>query len=137
MPTGALERLNSSINNSATIAEIAGADIPGPAHKAVMYDTNGNVVVATSGDVAIGTVLSSSLDPIKSGQGVHIAIKYIVLMEVGGAVAKGDLVTVNATGQAQTAEEGDFIFGRAFEAATAAGQVVQVQINQMGYMPTA
>ena len=132
---GPLERLNSSINNSATIVENAGVNIPGPAHKAVMYDTNGNVVVATSGEVAIGTVLSSSLDPIVAGRQVHIAIKYIVLMEVGAAVAKGALITVNATGQAITAAAGSFIFGRAFEAATEAGQVIQVQINQMGFMP--
>jgi len=134
MAAGSLERLNSSINNSSTIVEVAGANIPGPAHKAVMYDANGNIVVATSGKNAIGTVLSSSLDPIVAGRQVHIAIKNIVLMEAGGAVAKGDKVTVNATGQAVTAVTDDFIFGRAFEAADEAGQVIQVQINQMGFM---
>ncbi|MCL2388111.1 MAG: DUF2190 family protein [Defluviitaleaceae bacterium] len=135
MAAGALERLNSSINNSSTIVAVAGVDILGPAHKAVMYDSSGNVVIATSGDVAIGTVLSSSLDPIRAGREVHIAIKNIILMEAGDEIAIGDKITVNAQGQAETADSGSFIFGRAFEAATAAGQVIQVQINQMGFMP--
>jgi len=90
-----LERLNSSINNSATIVEVAGADIPGPAHKAVMYDTDGNVVIATSGETAIGTVLSASLDPIVAGRQVHIAIKYIVLMEAGDAIAKASFLPIS------------------------------------------
>jgi hypothetical protein len=135
MAAGALERLNSSINNSATIVEMAGVDFPTPAHKAVMYDTSGNVVVATSGENAIGVVLSSSLDPIVANNQVHIAIKYLVLLETGDVVAKGDKVTINSNGQAVKADAGDFIFGRAFEASAAAGQVVVVQINQMGFMP--
>ncbi|MCL2416028.1 MAG: DUF2190 family protein [Defluviitaleaceae bacterium] len=131
---GALERLNSTMNNSATIVEIAAADIPAPAHKAVMYNANGDVVIATSGDAAIGMVLSSSLDPISAGRRVHILIKYIGLLEAGAAITKGQLITINPQGQGVPATSGDFIFGRAFESATAAGNVIQVQINQMGYM---
>ena len=135
MAAGPLERLNSSINNSPTIAAPAAVDIPGPAHKAVMFDANGNVTIATSGDVAVGVVLSSTLDPIVAGRDTHILIKHIGLMEVGAAVPIGTLVTVNGDGQAVPAAAGDFIFGRAFETATDAGQVIQVQINQMGYVP--
>jgi hypothetical protein len=132
---GPLEQLNSFVNASPTIEARAGAEIDEPAHKAVMFDSDGNVVIATSGDKAIGTILSSSPDPIHAGEPVHILIKYIGLAVAGAAIAKGDLVTVNATGQVITADEGDFIFGRAFTAATAAGQAVQVQINGMGYIP--
>ena len=130
---GPLERLNSFINNSATIVENAGITIAEPAHKAVMYDADGNVVIATSGDVAIGLILSSSLDPIFQGRQVHILIKYIGLVEAGGVINKGDLITINATGQAVAAASGDFFFGRAFTASTVAGEVIQAQINQMGY----
>ena len=132
---GPLEWLNSFINNSATIKELAGAELDAPAHKAVMYDTNGNVVIATSGDVAIGTILSSSLDPILQGAPVHILIKYIGLLVCSSPIAKGDLVTIDANGMGETAASGNFIFGRAFTATTAAGQAVQVQINPMGYKP--
>ena len=134
MTTGTI-MMNSTINNSSTIAATAGANIPAPAHKAVMFDSNGNVVIATSGDVAIGTVLSATLDPIVAGNLVHIAIKNIALLEAGGVIDKGALVTVNLAGQAIVATNGSFIFGRSFESATGAGQVIQVQINQMGFMP--
>ena len=131
---GPLERLNSFINESPTIVENAAADIAEPAHKAVMYDTDGNVVIAASGDKAIGLILSSSLDPIAQGRQTHILIKYIGLGVAGAAINKGDLLTVNATGQLIPAASGAFIFGRAFTAAPVVGQDVQVQINQMGYM---
>jgi hypothetical protein len=131
---GPLERLNSFINNSATIVEKAGAQLNAPAHKAVMYDADGNVVLATSGEKAIGTVLSSSPDPIAAGAPVHILIKYIGLLAAGGAIAKGDLVTIDANGQGVPAQTGDFIFGRAYTAANEAGEAVQVQINPMGFL---
>ena len=131
---GNLDRLNSFINNSATIVENAGADIVAPAHKAVMYDVDGNVVIATSGDKAIGLILSSSPDPIKAGRQVHFLVKEIGLGEAGGAISKGDFVTVNATGQLIKATSGAFIFGRAFTSTTEAGEAVQVQVNPMGYM---
>jgi len=134
MATGALERLNASINNSSTVVEVAGADFIGSAHKAVMYNADGNVVIATSGENAVGTVLSSGSDSIPAGQQIHIAVKDIVLIEAGGVIAKGDKITINAAGQAVTAISGSFIFGRAFEAASEAGQVIQAQINQMGFM---
>ena len=127
------EFLNAFINNSSTIAEKAGADIPEPAHKAVMYDGDGNVVLATDGSKAIGVILSDTLDPVKKGQTVNILIKYIGLLEVSDAINKGDFVTVD-NGLGKTAESGDFIFGRAFTSPTAAGECVQVQINPMGYM---
>jgi hypothetical protein len=131
---GPNERLNSFINASATIWEKAGAQIDEPAHKAVMYDANGNVVIATSGEAAIGLVLSSTLDPIFQNAPVHILIKYIGLGNAAAPIAKGDLLTVNADGDLTPAASGDFIFGRAFTAAPTPGEAVQVQINQMGYM---
>ena len=133
--SGNLERLNSFINNSATIVEKAGVDIAAPAHKAVMYDANGDVVIATSGENAIGLILSSSPDPISAGQQVHILIKYIGLVEAGAPIEKGAKITINASGQAIPADDDTFIFGRAFTDAEAAGQVIQAQINQMGFVP--
>ena len=127
------EYLNAFINSSPTIVEKAAADIAAPAHKAVMYDSDGDVLTATSGDVAIGFILSSSPDPIKKGRQVHILIKDIGLVEAGGEIKKGDLITIDAAGQAVAADSDDFIFGRAFTSAGAAGEVIQAQINQMGY----
>jgi hypothetical protein len=134
MPTNAIT-MNSTINNSSTIVEKAGAKIPAPAHKAVMYDGDGNVVIAASGESVIGLVLSNTFDPITEGSLVHVAIKNIALIEAGAAINKGSLVTVNTDGQAIPASSGTFIIGRAFEAADAAGLVIQIQVNQMGFMP--
>jgi hypothetical protein len=131
---GPNERLTSFINNSSTIWEKAGAQIDEPAHKAVMYDTDGNVVIATDGESAIGVILSSTLDPIASSAPVHILVKNIGLLEVAEPIAKGAFVTINADGQGVNASSGDFIFGRAFTAPKTAGEVVQIQINPMGYM---
>jgi predicted RNA-binding protein with TRAM domain len=124
--------LNAFINDSATIAEKAGADIAAPAHKAAAYDANGNVVIAASGETAIGLILSDSPDPIKEGFDVNILIKHIGLGEAGAAVAKGSFVTVNGSGQIIPAASGSFVFGRAFTSAASAGELVQVQINPMG-----
>jgi hypothetical protein len=132
---GPNERLNAFINASPTICEQAGARIDDPAHKAVMYDADGNAVLATSGDKAIGVILSSAPDPIVKGEDVHILVKYIGLLSAGSAIAKGDLLTINAKGQGVPAKSGDFIFGRAFTAAMEAGETVQVQIHPMGYKP--
>ena len=131
---GALERLNAFINNSATITEVVGtAGIKNPVHRAVMYDNDGNVVMATNGNQAIGMVLSNTLEPKAAGERVHILIKQIGLLEAGSPIAKGDFVTINANGQGIPATSGSFIFGRAFTAADT-GEAVQVQINQMGRM---
>jgi len=129
---GPLERLTSFIHDSPTIYANAGVQIDSPAHKAVKFDANGNVVLANNGQDAIGLILSSTLDPIAQGAPVHILIKYIGLADAGGEIAAGDLVTINSTGQAVKAASGNFIFGRAFTSVGAAGEAVQVQINHMG-----
>jgi len=125
---GPLERLNSFINESPTIWEKAGAQIDAPAHKAVMYDDDGNVVLATGGDEAIGIILSSSPDPIPKGAAVNILISCIGLLEAGGAIKKGARVTINAAGQGIVAGEDDAYFARAFTASAEAGELIQVQI---------
>ncbi|MCL2215404.1 MAG: DUF2190 family protein [Defluviitaleaceae bacterium] len=128
-----VRRFNAMINNSPTIAETLGADMTNVPHRAVMYDTNGNVVLATAGDAAIGVVLSSTMEPLTAGAQVSILIKNIGLVEAGAIIAKGDLLTVNADGVVVPATSGDGIFGRAFTAAGAPGEIIQVQINFMGY----
>jgi len=125
--------LNAFINESATITENAGVDLELPAHKAVAYDPDGNVVFAEDGETAIGIVLSPSIDPIVAGKRVEILIKYIGLLEISEELLKGDFVTIGAGGVGKKAASGDFIFGRAFTHSMP-GECVQVQINQAGYM---
>jgi hypothetical protein len=137
------EYLNAFINNSATVREKLGADIENAPHKAVQYDGNGDVILATDASKAFGILLSdtrqfggspfnSGTPTAKQGEEVDILIKYIGLLEAGGAIAKGDPVTINASGQGVTATAGEFIFGYAFTAATNAGELAQVQIARSG-----
>ena len=131
--------LTAFINDSPTIREAAGTDITNAAHKAVMYNTDGDVVLATDASKAIGVVLSTAAaedvgaDLItRAGMQIDILVKYIGLIEVGGVLAKGDPITINANGQGVRAAATDFVFGWAFSNAGAAGELAHVQITRTG-----
>lgn len=128
------EYLTAFIDNSPTRRETLGADIANAPHKAVMYDTDGNIVLATSSDKAVGILLSDTRQtPVdgtmtsKKGMEATILIKNIGLLEAGADITKGDLVAINATGQGEPAAAGGFAFGRAFTSAKK-GECVQIQI---------
>ncbi|MDR3148624.1 MAG: DUF2190 family protein [Oscillospiraceae bacterium] len=140
----AKQYLNAFINNSATIRGTAAADLTNAAHKAVKFDGNGQFVLPGAGDPVIGIILSdvaaieSGANLVtKAGTEVDVLVKYIGLIEAAGAIAKGDLLTVTATGTATQADEGNWIFGVAMTAAGAAGELVQIEITQSGYYPVA
>ena len=119
--------VNAFINSSATVTERAAEAIEEPMHKAVAFDSDGNVVLATSGEEAFGLLLSNSREPVAKGELVHILVKDIGLAVAGADIAKGDLVTVNGEGQVIPAGDGP-AFGRAFSAGEAGG-TVQVRIG--------
>lgn len=136
------EYLTAFIDNSPTRRETLGENIENAPHKAVMYNTDGNIVLATDAEKAVGILLSDTHQTningtmtAKKGEETTVLIKNIGLLEAGAAIAKGDLVTINATGQGEPATAGSFIFGRAFTAAAAKGELVQVQICPAGTMP--
>lgn len=126
-----------SINASPTIAERAGAAIPGGAGLAVKYDANGCIVpCATAGEPALGVIIMQQGD-VAVGDSVTVQIKDVATCVSGGAVSKGALVAVNASAQAVAAGAGDFAIGMALSGAAAAGQMVQVQICKCGFVPEA
>lgn len=138
----AKEYLNAFMNNSATIRDVLAADITGAPHKAVVYDADGKLALpAADGDPAIGFILSDTYandsGVTSAGTEVDVLIKDIGLGEADAAIAKGVFVTATATGTVKTAEAGDFIIGTAMTAATAAGNLVQVQITKSGFYPAA
>lgn len=127
------EYLNAFMNNSATISETAGAAITAPAHKAVAYNSSGEVILpATAGAVAVGFILSDTNDLAK-GDTVNILIKDIGLGIASAAIAKGAAVTVTTEGKLATATTGNFILGYAMTAAAAADELIQVQLTKSGY----
>lgn len=129
---GGHDYLNAFIYESSTIAEKAGDNLVNAAYKAVMYNSDGNIIIADKGDTAIGVVLGDCLDSVNKGDNMNILIKDIGLIEAGGVIAKGDAVSINDKGQAVKAETGSFIFGFAFSRAKAEGELIQVQINKAG-----
>lgn len=129
--------IGDSINASPTIAERAGAAIPGGAGLAVKYDANGCIVpCATAGEPALGVIIMQQGD-VAVGDSVTVQIKDVATCVSGGAVSKGALVAVNASAQAVAAKAGDFAIGMALSGAAAAGQMVQVQICKCGFVPEA
>ncbi len=129
--------IGNSINASPTIAGRAGAAIPGGAGLAVKYDANGCIVpCATAGEPALGVIIMQQGD-VAVGDSVTVQIKDVATCVSGGAVSKGALVAVNASAQAVAAEAGAFAIGMALSGASAAGQMVQVQICKCGFVPEA
>jgi hypothetical protein len=124
--------IGTSINESPVIAGIAAAKIEAGGMKAVAISADG-VAVATAGAVAAGLLLAETDDPIQPGDTVTIQVKDIGLWQTGEAVAPGDLLASDANGKAVKAAAGAFIVAQALEAATAADQVVHVQIIKAGY----
>lgn len=125
--------IGTSINESPVIAGIAAADIADGAMLAVSMDADGIKTVATAGDVAIGLLIAETDDKIAQGDTVTVQIKDIGLWKAGAAVAAGDLLTPDAAGKATKAASGNFVLAQAMEAATAADQVIRVQIIKAGY----
>ena len=124
--------LNAFINESATITENVAVDIEEPAHKAVAYDPDGKIVLAESGETAIGLILSPSLNPLFAGERVEILIKYIGLLLTTEELLKGDPITITAGGFGRKAVAGDFIFGWAFTHSMP-GECVHCQITKTGF----
>lgn len=131
--------LNAFINNSATIRDILKDAVTDAPHKAVAYDSESGalIVPAQAGDPAVGLILSdapaddSGTTP--AGTAVDVLIKDIGLGIAAAAIAKGDLVMTDSDGKLKKAEGGNFIFGIALTAASAAGELFQVQITKGGY----
>lgn len=133
--------LTSMINNSATWTGKAASDIADIRGMAVKYDTNGEIVLAsTAGEAVVGIGLMTGGDAegkVPAGADVDFQIKEIGQAMAGAAIAVGAEVAVDAKGCLVTAKAGDFVLGTALRAASAAGVYFPVQINKLGYKPSA
>ena len=122
--------IGTSINESPVIAAQAGQAITNGALLAVAMDADGVKVVSTAGGVAVGLLIPET-DNVAAGDTVTVQVKDMGLWKVAAAVTAGDLLTPDATGKATKAAAGNFIL--ALEAATAADQVIHVQIIKAGF----
>lgn len=130
--------IGTQINQSPTIVEKAGDTITDARGKIVKYDTSGNVVLATAGDVALGiTIMEAGTNDITgaesgkaaTGDDVTVQIKDIGLVKAGGTIAKGDELASDANGCAVKATDGDFVIGTARTKA-ASGEYCHIIINK-------
>lgn len=108
----------------------ASADLSADQFKLVIIDSNGQAALAGAG-VAVDGVLQNK--PSAQGQAATVwGVGSVSKVVAGAAVAAGAAVTPDASGLAVTAASGDYILGRALEAATASGDLIAVWINQPG-----
>ncbi len=120
--------LGTSINDSPVIAGVSAAALEDKAFLAVKFDENGKIALCdTEGEVALG-LLPAEEGNKAAGDTVTVQIKDIGLMVASGAIAAGAEVMTDANGKAKAATAGKFILGYAMKAATAAGEVIPVQI---------
>jgi len=123
-----------SVSVSPTLPEVTGAVINAPSAKLVKYDTNGNVVLSnTAGEAIAGIIVTGDVgDTLPMGASVTIAITAITPALASGVIAKGAFVSSNGDGSIKTAVTDEAIVGQALEAATAAGDLIRVQILKGG-----
>lgn len=127
--------IGTSINESAVISAKAGAAISNGAMLAAAMGSTGTVsVVGTAGAEAVGLIIPETDATIASGDDVTVQVKDIGLWIAGAAVNAGAMLMSDANGKATTATAGKFILAQALEAASAAGQVIRVQIIKAGYV---
>ena len=127
--------LGTAINTSPTITGLAGAAITNGAFLAVRFDGSANIVLAAAGGNALGLLVATTPAAVAIGDDVTVQIKDIGLWTAGAAVAAGVELTPNAAGQAVAVATGNHVLAVALEAATAAGQVIRVQITKSGRQP--
>ena len=127
--------LGTSINNSPTIvskrATTAANDPADYSCLAAALTPTGEITLGSDAS-AIGVCIPET-GTIAVGDDITVQIKDIGLWKTGAAVAAGANLMSNADGKAVTATTGKFILAVALEAATAADQVIRVQICKAGF----
>lgn len=121
------------INESPTINLLAAEKLTEPKAVALKLTEDG-VKLPAAGDDVIGIALISNADVVESGNRVDIQIKDIGYWKAGAEFLPGDLLATDDKGMAQKAETGQYIIARALNSATAKGDLVKVQIINLGKM---
>lgn len=131
------------INQSVTISEQAGAEINDCRNRIMVYDNDGNVILASDGtkplvgialiEAGVNDISGAESGKVSKGDDVDIQIKDIGYVIAGENVAKGAEVTSGADGLAKTATAGDHILGLVLRGASKDGYLrVQIAKYQKG-----
>ena len=121
-----------SINDSPTIILPAKEKIENVQGVALAI-SDGKLAKPTAGANVIGLSLFTNDETVEADDEITVQVKDIGKWIAGGAVAVGDELTTDADGKAVKAASGNFITAVALSKASAAGDVITVQIIKAGY----
>lgn len=124
--------LGTSINDSPTIILPAKEKIENVQGIALAI-SDGKLAKPTAGANVIGLSLFTNDETVEADDEITVQVKDIGKWIAGGAVAVGDELTTDADGKAVKAAAGNFITAVALSKASAAGDVITVQIIKAGY----
>lgn len=94
----------------------------------VKVNSTGKAQQTVAGELAVGVRQNTP----NTDEGTTVVLSGISIVEAGGPLTAGDLVTSDATGRAVEATTGNIINGQALEDATGAGILVAVFILHGG-----
>ncbi len=131
------------INQSVTIVEQAGADINDCRNRIMVYDEDGNVVLASGGtkplvgisliEAGVNDISGVEAGKVIKGDDVDIQIKDIGYVIAGEDITKGTEVTAGADGFAKAAASGEYVLGLALRSVSKDGYLrVQIAKYQKG-----
>ncbi len=119
------------IVSTATVNLLAKAELKEPKGIALALSESGAALPTAGADVA-GIAVISNPDTVAAGGRVDVQIKDVGLWRAGEEFEAGALLATDATGKAVKAKTGNYIVARALEAASAADDLVKVQMLNAG-----
>lgn len=119
--------MTNAINSSPTITIAAGADMTQPGGKAVKFSDGKAVLCSTAGERPIGIVTIDNDAEVKTDDIISVQVKDIGVALMGGAVAAGDELAVDANGALVKAAAGQYVAAVAL-ASCASGEFGTVQL---------
>ncbi len=119
------------INESPVVSFKAAAALTAPKALALALGSSG-VALPSAGADCVGIALISNPDSVASGGAVDVQVKDLPPWEASGAITAGALLATTAAGKAAAATTGNYVIARALEAATAAGDLIKVQLINAG-----
>ncbi len=122
--------ITNPVNESPVISRGAGEPLEDVRGKAVKFDADGNIVIAKTGDEAIGIGLISNDLNIPIGNDVDVQVNAIGLVKTGAAVAAGDCLAPSPDGSLTAAGSGTPYIAVAIQASSAAGAIIQAVISR-------
>jgi hypothetical protein len=104
----------------------AGADLSAKQYYFVTQAADDGQVDPTGDGALANGVLQNKPDA--AGKAATIATRGVSKVVAAAAITRGDTVSSDASGKANTVASGDYPLGKALEAATADGDVISVQL---------